>query len=163
MWLLGMWLLGKVFLSIPSLMWLLLGMWVLIEVLLMFLIEIWLSVLLQLVINSVTPDSKLIILLALLSPATKPVLDSTHQSNTTNLKCHILRLLFLCYFLCSLYVCLMCYLYCGHLLHCEVSSCLDFLGWVVARGFVGTFGPDKKRKVFLKCDLSCECLYGIIS
>ena len=41
--------------------------------------------------------------------------------------------------LCS--ICFMCYLYWGHLFHCEVSSCLDFLGWVVARGFVETFGP----------------------
>ena len=138
MWLLGMWFLGKVFLSISSLMWLLLGMW-----LLMFLIEVWLSVLLQLVINSVTPDSMLIILLALPSPATKPVLDSCLQSYMTNLKRHILRPPFLCYFLCS--ICFMCYLYRGHLFHCEVSSFLDFLGWVVERGFGGTFGPVDKR------------------
>jgi len=68
----------------------------------------------------------------------------------------------LCYFL-MLYMFYVYYLYWGHLFHCEVSRCLDFLGWVVERGFVGTFGPDKKRKVFLKCDLSCECLHGIIS
>ena len=109
MWLLGMWFLGKVFLSISSLMWLLLGMWLLIEVLLMFLIEVWLLVVLQLVINSVSPDSMLIILLALPSPATKPVLDSWLHSYTTNLKCHTFRPPFLCYLFYALYVlCVIC-------------------------------------------------------